>query len=316
MVQSFLKGRYQVLPLETDPPKFGGAVDFWALEPLLVAHNTHQNALVRRDPTTSLGSTVRFRLTTHGRMQGLIEGKRFLMEAGDVGFDANEAGRVVEVHDFSCVAFSVSAASVGYDPGKHVAWRVLDRDDPTAIIFANAAEAFLDRLPTASATEADRMGNVMLGLIRGMIGGLTRTDSPDVHASRSFAIRQFIDENLADPTLGIETLIGNFAMSRSVIYRDFEEHSGVSRYIMTRRMARGLHMLLGRDEDLRIVEIAKAVGFPDQRHFARCFRKHFGISPTQARRQFVQKSEIDQSISDEPIRIGQHKRALLSGRQM
>lgn len=311
MVHSFTQGRYEAMPLDTDPPIFTGSSDYWILEAFLVGHHSNQNAVATRNAETSLGGTVRIRLATSGRMKGVIDGHEFALEEGDVGFDANEAGRIVEMRDFDCIVFTISAASIGYDPAKHVTWRVLDRDDPATMIFASAARAFLDRIHDATRAEADRMGNAMLGLIRGMIGGLSRDSASDTRPSREFAIRRFIEEHISDPDLSTETLLDQFPMSRSVLYREFKADGGVSRYIMARRMARGLHMLVSFDLELKIVDIAHAVGVRDQRYFARQFRKHFGMAPTDARREFQRYRQLDESKLAKPSKIGQYKRSLL-----
>jgi transcriptional regulator GlxA family with amidase domain len=53
-------------------------------------------------------------------------------------------------------------------------------------------------------------------------------------------------------------------------------------YLMQLRLKHASELLL--NSDSRLKEIAEASGFPSVEYFGRCFKKHFGISPGEHRK--------------------------------
>lgn len=77
------------------------------------------------------------------------------------------------------------------------------------------------------------------------------------------------------------------AMSRSYLCHQFRDafDSSISEYVIRKRMSAAQRMLF--DLSLRPGEIAEAVGYPDIYQFSKQFKKSFGLSPTQYRKQQV-----------------------------
>ena len=75
------------------------------------------------------------------------------------------------------------------------------------------------------------------------------------------------------------------AMSRSHLCHRFREcyGSSISEYVIRKRMAAAQRMLF--EVNLRPIDIAEAVGYPDIYQFSKQFKKSFGISPTGYRKQ-------------------------------
>ena len=73
-------------------------------------------------------------------------------------------------------------------------------------------------------------------------------------------------------------------LSRQHFTELFRHHFGMPpmRYVLQARMHRAGHLL--RDQNLRVSDVAQAVGFDDPFHFSRAFRKEFGIPPRQYRK--------------------------------
>lgn len=74
------------------------------------------------------------------------------------------------------------------------------------------------------------------------------------------------------------------AMSRSHLCHRFREHFGssISEYVIRKRMSAAQRLLF--EVDLRPGDIAEAVGYPDIYQFSKQFKKTFGVSPTQYRK--------------------------------
>ncbi|WP_416798720.1 helix-turn-helix domain-containing protein [Ciceribacter azotifigens] len=97
-------------------------------------------------------------------------------------------------------------------------------------------------------------------------------------------LRRHIEENLHRDDLTPIAIAREMGVSRSQLYRQFENVGGVRTYIRRRRLRRSLSALCDpRHADRRIGEIAYDAGFADEAHFSRLFRQRFGISPREAR---------------------------------
>jgi AraC family transcriptional regulator len=99
---------------------------------------------------------------------------------------------------------------------------------------------------------------------------------------------EYLDEHL-DQNLGLRHLAGVSGLSEDHFARAFRESTGVPphRFLLQRRMARARQLL--EISDLPIAEIALALGFADQSHLTRLFRRETGMTPGQMRAQLKLK---------------------------
>lgn len=95
--------------------------------------------------------------------------------------------------------------------------------------------------------------------------------------------RRIIRQHVAAPDLTPEWLCRTLGVSRSRLYRLFEEMGGVSRYIQRQRLLAALTLLGDPSEPRTIAQIAERFGFPDHSGFSRAFKAEFGTSPSAAR---------------------------------
>lgn len=102
--------------------------------------------------------------------------------------------------------------------------------------------------------------------------------------------RIVVRQNMASPDFGPDRLARLLAMSRSKLYRLFENNGGVAHFINRERL-REAHRRLNSDrETLSIHAIGNEVGFVDHSTFSRAFRREFGCSPTEARERALARS--------------------------
>jgi len=94
--------------------------------------------------------------------------------------------------------------------------------------------------------------------------------------------RHFIEQHLADETLGTDTVCAHLRISRSTLYRVFAGLGGVADYIRERRLSRVHRILSGSHDRLNMARLAEAHGFKSASHFSRAFRQEFGYSPSEA----------------------------------
>ncbi len=91
-------------------------------------------------------------------------------------------------------------------------------------------------------------------------------------------------DNLANPDLGTAMIADALDLSVRAVQKSFFRHVGLTptAFITSRRME-WARTLLDSGDGQTITEIAFEVGFNDSAFFARCFRRHFGVSPSQWR---------------------------------
>ncbi len=98
------------------------------------------------------------------------------------------------------------------------------------------------------------------------------------------AMRDFVNVNLGDLYLDVDTLRATFHCSRATAYRVFEPHGGVATYIRDQRLMRCFAELTRPVEPAEppemISEVATRWGFENPSHFNRLFKTKFGLPPS------------------------------------
>lgn len=95
---------------------------------------------------------------------------------------------------------------------------------------------------------------------------------------RRDSVERMIKENLADPSMSVASLSRGLGMSRSALYRLFEDQGGVARLIQKRRVE-GVRRALDNRDQGRLSDIARAFGFADEFQLNRLFSEAYDISP-------------------------------------
>lgn len=140
--------------------------------------------------------------------------------------------------------------------------------------------ASTDRMPL-SPDRAPRVATLV-----DLEGPRRRGDGAALHAHhirRMEQVLDFVDANLAGD-LGLDCLAGRAAISPFHFHRLFHAWTGetVKAFVRRRRLETAAGRLRHcRDE--RVTEVSLACGFASSEAFARAFREHFGMTPTQWR---------------------------------
>lgn len=87
---------------------------------------------------------------------------------------------------------------------------------------------------------------------------------------------------LSDPDFGPDDLMAALGVSRSKLFRSFEAHGGVRRWLVGIRLSASLQVMIRSAGRLKISAIAHQHGFRSEAHFSRAFRKRYGMSPSAA----------------------------------
>lgn len=104
-------------------------------------------------------------------------------------------------------------------------------------------------------------------------------------------VKRHIEQHLASSALSPETIARELKLSRSYLYRLFENEGGVASYIRQRRLKMAYELLTNPRAGGRIGEIAYGCGFSSESHFNRVFRATFDATPGDVRRQEAEARE-------------------------
>jgi signal transduction histidine kinase/ligand-binding sensor domain-containing protein/DNA-binding response OmpR family regulator len=90
-----------------------------------------------------------------------------------------------------------------------------------------------------------------------------------------------IEENLDNSEFGVEDFSDYFKMSRRNVLRKIKGMTGLSinEFIKNIRLKESHKLLL--QGKLNVAEVAYSVGFNDQKYFSKCFKEHFGLTPSE-----------------------------------
>ena len=92
---------------------------------------------------------------------------------------------------------------------------------------------------------------------------------------------EIVEKNLDKTEFDIPTFAREAGVSQTHLFRRLKELTGMSpsHFIRTIRLKAACN-ILERHPDIRIGELAFMVGFSDSRYFAICFKKEFGVTPS------------------------------------
>lgn len=163
------------------------------------------------------------------------------------------------------------------------------KDDPSRETFRRLVEA----------NESDRLTdrlNAKAYLLQ-LIARYVELASPDAvlvgnrDEERLQDLLAYIHEHL-DEHLGNDEMAAHCHMHPTHFIRYFRGKTGQTpaRYVTERRMESAKRML--EESTLTVAEIMERVGFEEPSHFARLFRKHYALSPTEYRRKYRREIEF------------------------
>jgi len=95
------------------------------------------------------------------------------------------------------------------------------------------------------------------------------------------SVTHIIEDNLSDPDFNVNKLCEKTGEHQKALYRLVKQQTGMScvEYIRTVRLKKAALLLAGRK--FTVSEVMYMVGFSNTSYFAKCFQKHFGVSPGQ-----------------------------------
>jgi AraC-like DNA-binding protein len=270
--------------------KFGFSA--WHLGSLVLGVSQSDPIRFRRTAQTIAKSSIDHYLVQVYQTEGLTsstEGEDIHVAPGDVWI--LDLARTSEINEtrFKSVNLAIPRSLLEplvKDPdGLH--GLKLDRQTPLGCMLSRFLVDLAELAPQMTITEAASVAESTIQLIAGCagpnIGAKDLVRGGFANATLT-ALKRFIDDQLSNPSLGVDLLCKQFGMSRASLYRLSEPLGGIHAYIRQRRLARCFQELVKPAAAVaRISQVAFRWGFADEATFSRAFRDAYGLSPSEAR---------------------------------
>jgi transcriptional regulator GlxA family with amidase domain len=97
------------------------------------------------------------------------------------------------------------------------------------------------------------------------------------------SLMSLVDSNIDNGELMIEDLARDLGVSRSVLFKKLKTLTGLSpnEFIKEIRIKHAAKLIV--DDEYSMAQIAYMTGFNDSHYFSKCFKKYFGVTPTEYR---------------------------------
>jgi AraC-like DNA-binding protein len=238
-------------------------------------------------------------LCESGRMLGTSNGRQVSVGPGEVILSRHSGTQNLDIQDATWFGLILPMEFVD----AHMRWtrghegKVFGAATTEAVLLGHLMRAMME-LPDPI---CDRDAKRMVGLT---IAHLAACFGPQAHGAAAgkkaksidaAAVRRFLAEHIGDPQLGPAVVCKRFSLSRSSLYRMFNESGGIQAMILAMRL-RAVHrdIASGRFPVQPLSVIAERRGVTDIRSFRRVFVKEYGYTPSDLRT----RSAHDPSLTD------------------
>jgi AraC-like DNA-binding protein len=237
-------------------------------------------------------------LTQRGRSIALAESEATLVSCAEPCSAVRQSiGRNLGLH----IPYSTLAAMV---PNvEDVLLRPIPRDTPALRLLLSYVDAI--QCEAALATPELRLSVVshvhdLVALATGASrDAAALAEGRGARAARLHEIKRDIIENLGRGDLSMRSIAQSHRLQPRYIQRMFEqEGTTFSEYLTHQRLSRSHRMLADpRQIERTIGAIALACGFSEQSYFNRCFKKLYGLAPSEVRARARQDHEQDHGFA-------------------
>ncbi|WP_025030373.1 helix-turn-helix domain-containing protein [Nitratireductor aquibiodomus] len=173
-------------------------------------------------------------------------------------------------------------------------------NEPVALMLRNHLLLMHELSASFTLRQAVSLNPASLALIAACLNAPEEVprESSGMRVAKLVAIRRFIVQNLNNPGLSPEFIVRSLGISRSKLYKLFEEIGGVASFIRDLRL-RQVRMILAdpTQDHKQLKEVCKELGFSNDSAFSRRFKQRYGMSASDYRRDGRNLS-LNTSIAD------------------
>jgi AraC-like DNA-binding protein len=281
---------FDVVPIDGHG-QFAAAYDTYHLGDILVGIGTFDATAFTRSRQKALSDGidhVMVQVYTLGGYTGTLDDRPITVRRGDlVSLDMARETRTASVASTNItVMIPRDLLNVREVPHGHMS------QGPRGSVLGGLMVDFLlslrERLPTMPRSVGAAAANATLALYHAAMEPMEEMGDaapPPFRDAQFQRARRLIETRIGDSRLDAEMLATALGLSRSTLYRLFEPYRGVASFVLDRRLAHARRALCDPQDTRHIGVLAGDFGFVDPSHFSRAFRRRFGITPVEQRRQ-------------------------------
>jgi AraC-like DNA-binding protein len=146
--------------------------------------------------------------------------------------------------------------------------------------------ALEQRLPAVTEVDLPRLTNAVGAMLAASVAPSAKrvtVAKSQIDVGGKERVRQVVRRHLRTPTLAPTAVCRLVGMSRSNLYRLFEDKGGVARYIQRERLLEAHAILTDPATTESISAIAEDLCFADASSFSRTFKREYGHTPSEVR---------------------------------
>ncbi len=182
----------------------------------------------------------------------------------------------------------------------HQHGRILRDNNPMARMLARHMADLYELNSQMDDEQRGLMNDVTTQMVAATLNG-SREDAAENAASMATSTllraKRLLEAEIDDPVIDVGRIANAAGVSRASLYRLFEPYGGVMHYVRRRRLLACLKDLTDGDLAHRtIADIAYSHGFSSETHFSRLFKKHFGVTPSEARHHGCDIVDVDDAV--------------------
>ncbi|MBN3769427.1 MULTISPECIES: helix-turn-helix domain-containing protein [Burkholderia] len=250
-----------------------------AAVPLSYALN-RSAAFIRRDGMDNYS----FNLRDAGSVRGEIDGRPVFVQPGDILVVDQARPYHREIQAGDAVTLLVARDMLPSLPSS-VHGTIFSGG--ISQLLDSYLRSLLDKIGTLSQSEALHAEQATLSLVKAMLSPTAQEISNarnELLSTLYVKIKEYIRQNLESPDLSPDRICKEIGISRSSLYRLFEQDGGVANYIRKRRLL-AIHRALMSPESPRhrIGDLAYRYGFNSNTQLSRAFKLEFGHAPSETR---------------------------------
>ncbi|PMS23193.1 AraC family transcriptional regulator [Trinickia dabaoshanensis] len=225
-----------------------------------------------------------FNLRTGGAVHGEIDGRSLSVQPGEILMvdQARPYRREIEAGD--AITLLVARDMLPNLP-THIHGTIFRGG--ISQLLDDYLRSLLGKIGSITPLEALHAEQATLSLVKAMLSPTTQ----DVASARNellstlyVKIKEYIRRNLESPELSPDLICKEIGISRSSLYRLFEQDGGVANYIRKRRLLAIHRALMSPDSSRhRIGDLAYRYGFNSNTQLSRAFKQEFGHAPSETR---------------------------------
>lgn len=263
------------------------SITMYELDQMVVAHTTSGPARYVRDDNVikrgHFADCILVRLSRGGKVKGSF-GRIANVELHEGDIYLSDLSQPVDIGVSHCehINLLVPKKALGHT-GRSLHGRLLRRDRLPCRMLTQHLLHLLELVADSRRTHISVLSRTTLAVLTRCLGISSREQDGQLRAetlqSRIFA---HIESQLGDAELSAATLQEKFRVSRTQLYRLFEDIGGVQWCIRERRLQAAFRELCEGD-GRSISEISFRLGFRTERQFQRSFRIRFNMTASSVR---------------------------------